>query len=121
MLIGTVISIVGLLILAAMMHYVYHMPHELNWYVWGFLACLPGYWFGPFVFYLFKGKREKKVITANLVGIFVSVGVLLLTISSYGISGAIAATAIAQIAMLAYYYLIFKSKLKPINSNLQTK
>lgn len=107
LIIGIGISSGGLIILSVMMHYVYRMPDEYNWYIWGFLSCMPGYWFGPVVFYLFKLNKETTVILINMLGILVNVLVMLVTVSSYGISGALAATAMAQLAMCTVYYFLF--------------
>lgn len=106
---GIGISSGGLLILSFMMHYVYRMSDEFIWYIWGFLSCIPGYWFGPVVFYLFKLNKETKVVLINILGILVNIAVMMVTVSLYGISGALAATAIAQLAMgAAYSFLLIR-------------
>ncbi len=109
---GIVISILGLLFLFVLMRYVYQMPDEPYWYLWGFIACIPGYWFGPIVFYLFRQNQEMKVITANIIGIIMNAILLVITIPAFGISGALTAMALSQIAMMIFYF--FEVKGKPV-------
>jgi len=113
---GMIISDCGLMALSVLMHYVYLMPDELNWYLWGLIACIPGYWFGPVVFYLFRQNQEMKVITANIIGIVLNAIILIISIGAFGISGALAAMAISQIAMMIFYYFELNSKPGTLNS-----
>lgn len=107
LLLGIPLCLTGLGVLFIFMHYVYRLSGQFNWYALGFFYCLPGFWFSPIIFYLFKLRMEKKVTLINLLGIAISIGLCLLLIKPLGISGALIASTSAQLAMWVCYVLLF--------------
>lgn len=105
---GFIITLAGLLLQYLILKFIYHYETELSYYIYGIIYCLPGFWFSPIVFYLFKHNKQMKVILINITGIVTSSLFCYLLISHMAINGALISIAISQIIMLIMYSISFR-------------
>jgi O-antigen/teichoic acid export membrane protein len=101
--VGSAISVAGLLLLYPVMTHIYHFETLVINYVFGLLLCIPGFWFAPIVFLLFKNDKQHLVLRNNIAGIVVNVVLCMLLIPVLGITGALLSTLVAQVAMAGGY------------------
>jgi O-antigen/teichoic acid export membrane protein len=101
--IGSAISVLGLLLLYPLMIHMYHFETPAINYVLGLLLCIPGFWFGPIVFLLFKKDKQHLVFWNNMVGIVINVVLCVLFIPVIGITGALLSSMAAQVTMAGVY------------------
>lgn len=105
---GIVISLCGLTVQYIFIKMVYPFDVPLAWYIYGFIGTLPGFWFSPFVFFLFRKNKQNLVIWANLFSSLVNAILCILLIPAYGIPGALVSMAFSQLILTPVYWYWFK-------------
>ncbi len=93
----------GLMVTYAVLRLLYHLTFAPAYFVFGGLLALPVFAYLPLVYALYKLNRQTWVLVINLLGIGASLALSLALLPRYGMLGAVAASAVAQWAMLLAY------------------
>lgn len=104
-LLGVVLAPVAMAAIHLLTGSLYHFQLPLTALVWGGLSVLPIYWYLPQIYALYRDNHQSRVLFVNLLGIAISLGFSIALIPGYGITGAVAASAIAQWAMLGALHI----------------
>lgn len=105
---GIVLTIAGLAVSALILFFIYETPAKPAWIITGFLYILPGFWYAPFVFYLFGIKQQNFIVIVNCILIIVNTLASLILIPLFSLTGALIACTISQILMLILVYIRFR-------------
>lgn len=105
---GLGICIAGLAVQFTLIKTVYLFEVPFLWYIYGAVYILPGFWFSPFVFYLFGEHKQHLVIYGNLLSMITSICLCFALIPLFGIPGALVAIAIPQILLMVFFRYWFK-------------
>jgi len=104
---GFAITLCGLLFQYIMLNYFYHFQFSTSMYILSAVCILPGFWYLPIVYFLFKRNKQIKVIIVNIIGIAINLIAGFVFIKPFGINGGLLSMAIAQLFMLAFVYYYF--------------
>jgi O-antigen/teichoic acid export membrane protein len=105
---GLGICIAGLAVQFTFIKTVYLFEVPFLWYVYGLVYTLPGFWFSPFVFYLFGEHKQHLVIYGNILCMIANICLCFILIPLYGIPGALIGIAIPQILVMLFFRYWFK-------------
>lgn len=100
---GFAIVVPALTITYFVLTLLYQIEISVFFLVWGAAFILPIFYYLPKIYTLFKNEYQNKVVLINVSGIFANFILNIILIPSFGIIGAIAASALAQWIMLIAY------------------
>ncbi len=83
--------------------YIYHFEIAVSLLFWGGIFVLPIFYYLPTIYILYKQARQRIVLHINIFGILANLFLNLILIKPFGISGALAASGLAQVSMLIAY------------------
>ncbi len=100
----------GMLIVAAALPAIYFMLKQIYQFeiaipplLWGGVFVLPIFYYLPTIYVLYKQSRQRIVLHINIFGILANLCLTLILIKPFGITGALAASGLAQVSMLIAY------------------
>ncbi|MGD9489655.1 MAG: polysaccharide biosynthesis C-terminal domain-containing protein [Calditrichaceae bacterium] len=108
---GTGITLAGIPVIFAVIHWIYQVEIPIMALFWGGIYAIPVYYYITRIYLLFKTGRQNQVVYVNIGGIISNLTLNLIFIPLFGITGAIAAAAMTQWLMLISYLLIEKWQL----------
>lgn len=100
----------GMLIVAAalpaiyfVLRQIYHFEIAFPLLLWGGVFVLPIFYYLPTIYIFYKQARQRIVLHINIFGVLANLFLTLILIKPFGITGALAASALAQVGMLIAY------------------
>ena len=102
---GLALLLPAYVVLRYVLEQYYHFRFPASYFLLGILYVLPVYFYAPLVHLQFRLHREGTIVRMNLVYIAASLVLNILLIPAWKIPGALLATGIAQLVMLAYLLL----------------
>ena len=90
----------------------FHLEFDSVFWVLGIVYVIPVYFYLPKIYYLYKIGKEKIVLFVNLSGIAINIGLNVLWLPSFGISGALLSGTLVQVMYIFLYLFIEKKVLK---------
>lgn len=109
---GVGIAVPALVIVYFVLTLLYQIKISAAFLLCSALFILPIFYYLPKIYTLFKNEYQNKVLLINIFGIFANLILNIILISSFGMIGAIAASAAAQWIMLIAYLFYEQTLLK---------
>jgi O-antigen/teichoic acid export membrane protein len=105
------LALLGPALMAAhlVLTHLYRLQFPAEYLLTGALFALPIYLYLPFVYALYRAKREASVLRVNMLGIAVNLALSVVWLPTLGMLGGVIASATAQWTMLAAY--LWRSRL----------
>lgn len=101
--IGIVITVPASVLIYLILTILYQIKISLFFLIWSALFALPIFYYLPKIYTLFKNEFQNKVLLINIYGLLSNLLLNIILILKFGMIGAIAASAIAQVIMLSSY------------------
>jgi O-antigen/teichoic acid export membrane protein len=98
---GLAVALAGVPALYVVLRRVYELEVSTEMMLLGGLWVVPVFGYAPLIYLAYRNHREGMIVIVNFAGVAVNVALNLLLIPRFGITGALAATAIAHWLMLA--------------------
>jgi O-antigen/teichoic acid export membrane protein len=108
--IGIVITVPASVLIYLILTILYKINISIFFLIWGVLFALPIFYYLPKIYTLFKNEFQNKVVLINIYGLISNLLLNIILILNFGMIGAIAASATAQIIML-FCYILYEKKL----------
>lgn len=96
----------ALLLIYAILTYLYHLPLPVSFYTLGSLYVLPIFYYLPTIYALYKAERQSIVLSVNLCGLAANLALNALLLPRIGLIGAILAATLVRWGVFGFYLIM---------------